>query len=107
MGKGKGKGMRELAVLKWHSEGLGAVGFADVVVDGGGGVVGEGVVEEDGDEEEGVKEEKGKGKEVIEVMEKPKTLTMTLAQQREQKAVRTHWLAVGGKDGKVSLWDIY
>ena len=27
--------------------------------------------------------------------------------QRIIKAQRTHWLAAGGKDGKISLWDIY
>jgi hypothetical protein len=32
---------------------------------------------------------------------------MTVREEREQKAKTTHWLAVGSKDGKVSLWDIY
>ena len=31
----------------------------------------------------------------------------TVQQRREEKARTTHWLAVGSKDGKVSLWDIY
>ena len=26
---------------------------------------------------------------------------------RRDKALLTHWLAAGSKDGKVSLWDIY
>ncbi|KAB8342841.1 hypothetical protein FH972_022439 [Carpinus fangiana] len=35
------------------------------------------------------------------------THTRTVAQTREEKAQTTHWLAVGSKDGKISLWDIY
>ena len=27
--------------------------------------------------------------------------------RRDEKARSTHWLALGAKDGKVSLWDIY
>lgn len=83
------KGMKELAVLKWHKEGCYAVAFADVET------------EKDGLEEEGDVDE-SKGKEVVEGME-----TLTVREERERKAKSTHWLAVGSKDGKVSLWDIY
>ncbi|KAH8795444.1 WD repeat-containing protein-like protein, partial [Hyaloscypha finlandica] len=78
------KGMKELAVLKWHKEGCYAVAFADL----------DGVEEEDGEED--------KGKELVGRMG-----VMTVREEREQKAKTTHWLAVGSKDGKVSLWDIY
>jgi ASTRA-associated protein 1 len=50
---------------------------------------------EDGNDEE-------KGKELVSRMG-----TMTVSEERDQKAKTTHWLAVGSKDGKVSLWDIY
>lgn len=82
------KGMKELAVLKWHKEGCYTVAFADVETeeDGKGDL--------DGDEET--------GKELVSRMR-----TMTVSEERDQKAKTTHWLAVGSKDGKVSLWDIY
>jgi len=88
------KTMRELAVLKWHKEGCYAVGFADVEDPKQPGDVG-GENSEEGRIEE-------KGKEVAR-----KTGTMTVKQERLRKAETTHWLAVGSKDGKVSLWDIY
>ena len=76
------KGMKELAVLKWHKEGCYAAAFADVL-DGGGTVT-------DGD---------GKGESVGKVL--------TVSQQRLARSKATHWLAAGSKDGSVSLWDIY
>jgi WD40 repeat protein len=76
------KGMRELAVLKWHKEGCYAAAFADVL-DGGGTVT-------DGD---------GKGESVGKVL--------SVSQQRLARSKATHWLAAGSKDGRVSLWDIY
>jgi WD40 repeat protein len=73
------KGMKELAVLKWHKEGCYATAFADVLetqneVDDDGPVTGR---------------------------------ELTVTQQRAHKTQSTHWLAAGSKDGKVSLWDIY
>lgn len=78
----KGKGMRELAVLKWHREGCYAVAFAEIL-DG----VAEAVVS-------------GKDGEVVK-------RELTVAERRVQRASQGHWLAVGSKDGKVSLWEIY
>ena len=75
------KGMRELAVLKWHKEGCYAVDFAEVLDGGVGGT--------DGDD----KGEPAK--------------TLTVSQQRLARSKATHWLAAGSKDGRVSLWDIY
>jgi hypothetical protein len=73
------KGMKELAVLKWHKEGCYATAFADVLetqneIDDDGPVTGR---------------------------------ELTVTQQRAHKTQSTHWLAAGSKDGKVSLWDIY
>ena len=33
--------------------------------------------------------------------------SLSYAQRREDKARNTHWLAMGSKDGRVSLWDIF
>jgi WD40 repeat protein len=73
------KGMKELAVLKWHKAGCYATAFAEVLdmqseVDDGDGATGR---------------------------------ELTVTQQRAQKTQSIHWLAAGSKDGKVSLWDIY
>ncbi|KAK0119844.1 hypothetical protein ONS95_011276 [Cadophora gregata] len=74
------KGMKELAVLKWHSHGCYAVAFAQVEN----------------------KEESGEGSELVK-----KENSMTVKEARLLKARTAHWLAAGSKDGKVSLWDIY
>jgi WD40 repeat protein len=79
------KGMKELAVLKWHKEGCYTVAFADVSVITGG--------IDDGNLE---------GKELAK-----RIGTMTVQQERLLKAKTGHWLAAGSKDGKISLWDIY
>lgn len=76
------KGMKELAVLKWHKDGCYSVAFADIESKGEG---------EDGDSKELVKRE----------------TAMTVKEERLWKAKTAHWLAAGSKDGKISLWDIY
>lgn len=76
------KGMRELAVLKWHREGCYAVAFADVGTPGA--------------------DEETKHGALVERAGK-----MTVREERLRKAKTAHWLAVGSKDGKISLWDIY
>ena len=90
------KTMRELAVLKWHKEGCYAVAFADVDV-----------LEDKAigrDEEDNSKiDREGQSKELV----VGRTSLLTVRQERIRKAEITHWLAVGSKDGKVSLWDVY
>ncbi|KAF7903445.1 uncharacterized protein EAF01_006494 [Botrytis porri] len=76
--------MRELAVLKWHRDGCFAVAVADVL---------EGRMKESGGE---------KGREVV-----GRLGELDVKGERLRKARETHWVAVGGKDGKVSLWDAY
>jgi WD40 repeat protein len=81
------KSMKELAVLKWHKEGCYAVAFAGVL-DGN-----------DAETETTSPEADEDG-----------TMTrsnLTVSQQRVERSKRTHWLAAGSKDGKVSLWEIY
>lgn len=101
------RSLRELAVLKWHRQGVYAVDFADVgpppeegggelqVVpgegSGGGGGVGE-------DRDAGIVTRKGNGE--LKEWE-------GAAERRERIATTTHWLAAGAKDGNVSLWEIY
>lgn len=80
--------MRELAVLKWHKEGCFAVAVADVF-DGEGGKGGK-----DGEDAE--------GKELVRRLGQ-----LDVKGERLRKARETHWMAVGGKDGKISLWDVY
>ncbi|KAF7925636.1 uncharacterized protein EAE98_006861 [Botrytis deweyae] len=77
--------MRELAVLKWHKDGCFAVAVADVLEGG--------KMERGGD---------GKGKELV-----GRLGQLDVKGERLRKARETHWVAVGGKDGKVSLWDVY
>lgn len=74
------KGVKELAVLKWHKEGCYATAFAEVLDSETKDVESGGVAAE---------------------------RELTVAQQRAFKSRSTHWLAAGSKDGKVSLWDIY
>ena len=74
------KGLKELAVLKWHKEGCYATAFADIL-----------------DAQSETSDDDG----TVARRER------TVAQQRAFKSQSTHWLAAGSKDGKVSLWDIY
>lgn len=80
------KTMKELAVLKWHKEGCYAVAFAKVGT-------GEGTEGQSSNED---------GKEVTE-----QTKRLTVRAQRELRSQHGHWLAVGSKDAKVSLWGLY
>ncbi|KAE8372027.1 ASTRA-associated protein 1 [Aspergillus bertholletiae] len=90
------KTMRELAVLKWHKEGCYTVAFADVSTSVGSGVAATGAREGDGD-----------GDDRAQVTRRGGFSLATVQQQRSQKVQKTHWLAAGSKDGKISLWDIY
>nr|POE72142.1 astra-associated protein 1 [Quercus suber] len=76
----------ELAVLKWHKQGMYATAFADVNINKVEAI-------EDEDSTRGT-----------EVMEKR---ALTVVEQRIAKTQATHWLAAGSKDGRISLWDIY
>lgn len=86
--------MKEVAVLKWHAEGVYAVALAVVARDDGG-AKGARYTEQGGDDgaKQMVKSETGP--------------SLSFREKRIRKAETTHWLAAGSKDGKVSLWDIY
>lgn len=74
------KGLKELAVLKWHKEGCYATAFAEILDESS---------RTSNDDSTVARRE------------------LTVAQQRAFKSQSTNWLAAGSKDGKVSLWDIY
>ena len=86
--------MRELAVLKWHTDGCYAVAFAELC-------------ERDSEPSEtaGLGSAIGAGE--IAQAQREQPLVRVAEQRRADRAKFTHWLAAGSKDGKVSLWDIY
>ncbi|KAK4097841.1 WD40 repeat-like protein [Parathielavia hyrcaniae] len=126
------KTLAEVAVLKWHSAGCYAAGFAGVVSESesekgseaeapplqeqeGHGEDGElkgGVVEVGGEKEKekgGAAQARGGGGGGIsrEVTVVPKLVEMRVREKRVRQARTAHWLAAGSKDGKVSLWDVF
>ncbi|KAL2407934.1 ASTRA-associated protein 1 [Exophiala dermatitidis] len=88
--------LKELAVLKWHKVGCYATAFADIhIVPDKITSVGESNF--DSTVSPGTSHA---------VTSSVSALDM-IKRQREERARMTHWLAAGGKDGKISLWDIY
>jgi WD40 repeat protein len=83
------KAMRELAVLKWHKDGCYAVAFASINP------------EKDRSSALAISD----GREVGPAHQG--SALDAIKEQRGARAQNTHWLAAGGKDGKISLWDIY
>ncbi len=82
------KTLRELAVLKWHQDGCYCVAFADTF-----------------SHEKSF--EPGQDQALVASSDSNNSALEIIRQQRSIKAQMTHWLAAGGKDGKISLWDIY
>lgn len=82
------KTLKEVALLKWHKEGVYATAFSDIlgtedIRQHQNGTAGEGEVS---------RRETGLGK---------------LQRQREEQMQLKHWVAAGSKDGKVSLWEVF
>ena len=105
-----GKTMKEVAVLKWGGGGgCYATAFAEVEPRCGK-VAGVGGVEE-GDEEAVVEASTSTFTSTSSEVASPPMghsgVVTSVQQRRDGKARSTHWLAIGAKDGKVSLWDIY
>lgn len=107
-----GKTMKEVAVLKWGS-GVGcyATAFAEVGAHSGKVAEEVGRVEE-GDEEAAAVEASTSSTSTSNEVAPPPVMGQSgmitsVQQRRDEKARSTHWLALGAKDGKVSLWDIY
>ncbi|KAJ4366034.1 Astra associated protein 1 Asa1 [Ascochyta clinopodiicola] len=85
------KTLKEVAVLKWHKEGIYAVAFGEVL---------------DTKDIRNSADDNGDGKESGEVSKKETGLSQ-LQRQREEKMQVRHWVAAGAKDGKVSLWEVF
>lgn len=95
------RSLRELAVLKWHREGVYAVDFADV------GPAVERTRAEVAESESGEAMWR-KEQAVVDVRRDVGTGEWEGAAERRERVARTtHWLAAGAKDGNVSLWEIY
>lgn len=89
------KTMKELAVLKWHQVGCYAVAFADVRIS-------------DQTEEENSTSDDSQLTGSSSTRTGSLTRTgLSVKEQRIATARKTHWIAAGAKDGKISLWDIY
>ncbi|RMZ76717.1 hypothetical protein DV737_g4719, partial [Chaetothyriales sp. CBS 132003] len=83
------KTLKELAVLKWHKGGCSSTAFATVV------------------DEQQTRQHEATGPDVLALAPPTGTSLEKIKHERSLQAQRTHWLAVGGKDAKISLWDIY
>ena len=85
---------KEIAVLKWHKEGCYCTAFAHV------------------QQENTVNREQSNIQNSVKPLEQALETVgghdrmLTAAQRREREAKMTHWLALGSKDGKISLWNI-
>ena len=79
------KTLKEVAVLKWHKEGVYAVDFAEVLEAGD-------LLHDEAEGSEVAKRETGLGK---------------LQRQREEQMQLKNWVVAGAKDGKVSLWEVF
>ena len=94
------KTLTELAVLKWHRVGVYAVGFADISVRAAPKDM---FMHREGEEMDAIMT-KGAG---VEDVDRVEDFMKRLERQREGKVLEKHWIVAGGKDGKVSLWEIY
>ncbi|OCK78945.1 ASTRA-associated protein 1 [Lepidopterella palustris CBS 459.81] len=75
------KSLKEVAVLKWHREGVYGVGFAEVRV--------------------------GEGHGGVDRVDRADGTMQRLQKQRELQMQAKHWIVAGSKDGKVSMWEVY
>jgi ASTRA-associated protein 1 len=83
------KTMKELAVLKWHKNGCYATNFAEIIT-----------------ENQKHRQDEDVHSERTEIATRMSALDH-IKQEREDKARSTHWLAAGGKDAKITLWEVY
>ncbi|KAI9827166.1 MAG: hypothetical protein M1832_005302 [Thelocarpon impressellum] len=79
------RSLKELAVLKWHSQGCYCTAFAEI--------------------QGAAPAEAERGGELVVREQGP--VASVMERRRGETARLTHWLAAGSKDGNVSLWDIY
>ncbi|POS88293.1 hypothetical protein EPUL_000085 [Erysiphe pulchra] len=103
--------LREVAVLKWHKQGCYAVAFAKTNLSSIDKSLEDGLRNH---EIPNLSSESSESNEVEQVqvenvvIRSDQTPPSTIVSEaRVWKAQNTHWIAVGSKDGKISLWDIY
>ncbi|PSN61882.1 WD40 repeat-like protein [Corynespora cassiicola Philippines] len=89
------KTLKEVAVLKWHKEGVYAVDFGCILDPAS---VGEHSRQKSAD----LPPEAGDGR----VAPREHGLGR-LQRQREERMQLKHWVAAGAKDGKISLWEVF
>lgn len=98
------KTLKEMAVLKWHKEGVYATGFGETLDE-------ESLTsaptrnKDDSIPTEG--ENAKSGDEVVPRALEGLSGLNRLQKQREMKMQMKHWVAAGAKDGKVSLWEVF
>lgn len=80
--------MKELAVLKWHKLGCYTLAFADVTT-------------------HGINSQAEPNGEHASTQLTHRDLRLTPREERTRKAISSHWLIVGSKDTRVSLWEIH
>jgi WD40 repeat protein len=85
------KTLKEVAVMKWHKEGVYAVAFGEIL--------------DAVDLEHNVQDAPGQDKSAE--VTRRETGLGKLQRQREEKMQVKHWIAAGAKDGKISLWEIF
>ena len=85
------KTLKEVAVLKWHKEGVYAVAFGKIL--------------EAVNLEHNPKDETNRRTDK-EITNRERGFSK-LQRQREEKMQVKHWVAAGAKDGKVSLWEVF
>lgn len=90
------KTLKELAVLKWHKQGIYGVAFAEIRP--------EETANSENSASVGIESEVGFP--LVEQSVIPRGSSI-VRRKREDKARDIHWLAAGSKDGKVSLWEVY
>jgi ASTRA-associated protein 1 len=81
------KTMKELAVLKWHKDGCSSTTFVEIEIEGS--------------------RQQQSGVDTTTALKMQSITLEKIREERSLKAQKMHWLAAGGKDGKISLWDIY
>ena len=92
------KTLKEVAVLKWHNEGVYAAAFGEVLDDA--------LVDLSSETGEGAQSGEGRQASVLAPGARISSLNK-LKKQREEQLQRKHWVAAGAKDGKVSIWEVF
>ncbi|KAI1075755.1 WD40 repeat-like protein [Whalleya microplaca] len=96
------KTMSELAVLKWHSVGCFTVAFATLASNPLPDQVDSNASEAKEEVEASVSKHDSTA-----MVPVSKVRELSVKDRRIKMAKEAHWLAAGGKDGNISLWDVY